>query len=96
MNRIGVSNTDFNAAKWNDQSGASRYEGRWANKSPDITNGDCAYLTISNTEYKWQFGQCEDKMAYVCERKSCPSSKLWLYVHVLYSNLYLTRLAILQ
>ncbi|XP_071129049.1 uncharacterized protein [Mytilus edulis] len=80
MNRIGISDTDENSVRWNSVTGPitdSKYEGRWADQSPDVTNGDCAYLTISNGQYKWQFGRCEQKLAFVCERSSCPAGNFF-------------------
>lgn len=82
MNRIGISDTDETSVRWNSVTGqitGSKYEGRWADQSPDVTNGDCAYLTISNGQYKWQFGRCEQKLAFVCERSSCPAGKGFLF-----------------
>ena len=78
MNRIGIDDANIDAAKWNDMGVTnSRYEGRWADKSPYVADGDCVYLTLQGTEYKWQFGRCESKMAFVCERDACPSGSFF-------------------
>lgn len=75
MNRKGIDDSnEVDKARWNEgPDTSSRYEGRWADNSPDVADGDCAYLTIMGNEYKWKFGRCEQKMAFVCERNSCPT-----------------------
>ena len=77
MNRIGIKDTDLEAAKWNDKfPDASLYEGHWANNNPDVTQGDCVYLQFRNDESKWHLSDCNIRMAYVCERNSCPMGRL--------------------
>ncbi|CAC5402382.1 unnamed protein product [Mytilus coruscus] len=80
FNRINIPDTDANSARWNSVTGAifaSRYEGYWADKSPNIANGDCVYLIFNNGQHKWQLGRCEQKLAFICEHNPCPSGSFF-------------------
>ncbi|XP_021378486.1 sushi, von Willebrand factor type A, EGF and pentraxin domain-containing protein 1-like [Mizuhopecten yessoensis] len=75
MSRIGILDTNTYGAKWNNEP-ASLYEGRWSIRNPLVTSGDCVYTMRDGSEFSDKLGKCDEKMAYVCERMSCPTNTL--------------------
>ncbi|XP_033732273.1 uncharacterized protein LOC117321797 isoform X2 [Pecten maximus] len=73
LNRLGVSNSDTYTAKWNDDT-ASLYEGLWNTRNPLVSSGRCSYSTKKGNEFVDNLGKCDQKMAFVCERMSCPTN----------------------
>ncbi|KAJ8313426.1 hypothetical protein KUTeg_009022 [Tegillarca granosa] len=80
MNRKGVSNSDSEKVQWENNMEGTVYEGIWKNKSPDVQNGDCVYVKyMMEHGYVMQFEKCKSKMAYICQRPSCPSGSFFCH-----------------
>ncbi|XP_067671780.1 uncharacterized protein [Haliotis asinina] len=66
----GSSNTA--PSQWSDGESVAVFDGFWMNSQPKFHRGECVYSAGVNSYYKWSYGTCEWKRAFICELRACP------------------------
>ncbi|XP_076452127.1 uncharacterized protein LOC143287751 [Babylonia areolata] len=73
LNRISIPSSNTTYSQWSDGSASSVYQAFWDQLQPDLDGGDCVHVLESEGQYRWAFGTCEWKRAFVCGVAACPS-----------------------
>lgn len=73
VTREGGAANDERFLQWSDGTEATVAVGYWQDQQPNINNGECVLVRMTNGKAVWSFAPCERKSPYVCQRPAAPA-----------------------
>lgn len=53
----------------------SQYAGFWSLESPNVKQGECVDVNVSDERQSWKLRTCESLLPFLCRANACPTGK---------------------